>query len=353
MKLFYCGRCANLLYFENSCCTSCGTALGFDPGAMDLLAVDPQGQDTWVSVGGAGQYRLCANYKNQGACNWLVPASDDHDFCVACRLNRTIPDLGVTSHYGLWHRLEKEKRRLVYALLRLGLPCAPRQEEQAGLAFDFLADQPARFDERSRVLTGHAQGVITLNIAEADPVERERMRGQMVEPYRTVLGHFRHESGHYYWDRLVRNSSWLAPVRDLFGDDTRDYRQALDQHYQQGPPAQWQNDYISAYASSHAWEDWAETWAHYLHMVDTLETAWQFGLRVQARHEADVSVAADPDFDPYQATCFDELIKHWLPLTLALNSLNRSMGHDFAYPFVLADRVVEKLRLVHRIIHNG
>ena len=353
MKLFHCGRCANLLYFENCRCTSCGASLGFAPDVMDLVAIDPKGNDTWEEVTASDQYRLCGNYQNQGACNWLVPASDSHAFCVACRLNRTIPDLSTFRNHDLWVRLEKEKRRLVYSLLRLKLPCEPRQEDQYGLNFDFLADQPAMFDERSKVKTGHANGVITMNIAEADPVERERMRSQMAEPYRTVLGHFRHESGHYYWDLLVRSGPWLSPVREVFGDDTRDYRQAMDQHYQYGPPGDWQSWYISAYASSHAWEDWAETWAHYLHMVDTLETAWQFGMRVNARQRPVMNSEPDPAFDPYQADDFDALIKHWLPLTLALNSLNRSMGHEDAYPFVLAAPVVEKLRLVHRIAHGG
>ncbi|WBU40438.1 MULTISPECIES: zinc-binding metallopeptidase family protein [Marinobacter] len=353
MKLFHCGRCANLLYFENSRCTNCGADLGFAPDVMDLLAIEPEGNATWASVASGDLYRLCDNYQNQQACNWLIPKTDPHTFCVACRLNRTIPNLSIPKNHDLWLRLEKEKRRLLYSVLRLRLPCDPRNEEQFGLAFDFLADQPAMFDERSKVATGHANGVITINIAEADPVERERMRNQMAEPYRTVLGHFRHESGHYYWDLLVRNSPWLDKVRALFGDDTRDYPQALDQHYQYGPPSDWQNRYISAYASSHAWEDWAETWAHYLHMVDTLETAWQFGMRVNARQSPMLSSEPGPAFDPYQADDFDALIKHWLPLTLALNSLNRSMGHEDAYPFVLPPPVVEKLRLVHRIVHGG
>ena len=352
MKLFHCGRCANLLYFENSRCTHCGADLGFAPDVMDLLAIEPEGDNTWATVARGDIYRLCDNYQNQRACNWLIPKTDPHTFCVACRLNRTIPDLSIEKNNDLWRRLEKEKRRLVYSVLRLGLPCEPRNEDQLGLAFDFLADQPAMFDERKKVTTGHANGVITINIAEADPVERERMRNQMAEPYRTVLGHFRHESGHYYWDLLVRSSPWLGKFRDLFGDETRDYRQALDQHYQYGPPSDWQSRYISAYAGSHAWEDWAETWAHYLHMVDALETAWQFGLRLHAQQSPTTSNEPGPAFDPYLAGDFDALIRHWLPLTLALNSLNRSMGHDDAYPFVLAPAVVEKLRLVHQIAHG-
>ncbi|HET8850012.1 MAG TPA: putative zinc-binding peptidase [Marinobacter sp.] len=353
MKLFYCRRCANLLYFENTRCTHCDTALGFCPEAMDLLAVDPAGNNEWLDATDGHRYRLCANYTDHHACNWLVPADEPETLCVACRLNHIIPDLQNSTHFALWCRLETEKRRLIYSLLRLGLPCEPRREGRPGLAFDFLADQPPTFSERGRVLTGHVNGLITLNIAEADPVERERMRGQMAEPYRTVLGHFRHESGHYYWDQLVRHSRWLGDCRRLFGDDTRDYNQALEQHYQSGPPADWQARYISPYAASHPWEDWAETWAHYLHIVDTLETAWRFGLRVNARHDIPLEATPTAGFDPYESTDFDALVARWLPLTLALNSLNRSMGHDHAYPFVLAEPVVEKLRLVHSIVHQS
>jgi hypothetical protein len=276
------------------------------------------------------------------ACNWLAPAGAP--FCAACALNETIPDLSIPENVARWQALEAEKRRLVYALIRLGLPLTPRREDPAGLAFAFLADPDPMFTERGRVLTGHAAGLITINIAEADPATREAMRDRMDEPYRTLLGHFRHESGHHYWDRLIAGTGWLEPYRACFGDERADYAAALQAHYDNGPTPDWPQRHISAYAASHPWEDWAESWAHYLHMTATLETAWAFGLRAHS---------ARPDFDPYAEAEFGALIEQWMPLSVALNSLNRSMGHEDAYPFVLAAPVVEKLRLVHRIAHGG
>src|SRR5437868_9942335 len=127
-------------------------------------------------------------------------------------------------------------------------------------------------------MTGHKDGIVTMKVEEADDVTRVRVRTQMREPYRTLLGHFRHETGHYYWDRLIANSDWLEPFRGLFGDERASYAEALDRHYQQGAPLDWQPQYVSAYATMHPWEDWAETWAHYLHMMDAVDTALGFGM---------------------------------------------------------------------------
>ena len=355
MKIFSCAACHQTVYFENVRCTACGHTLGFSVEEMALLSLEPAGDDLWEPTGGAGgRYRLCANSVENGVCNWLVAEHDEASLCRACRLNRTIPDLGVAGNVRLWGRLEAEKRRLAYGLLRLGLPLADRREQpETGLAFDFLADPDPQFREGPGVTTGHAGGVITINLAEADDAVRERMRQQMAEPYRTILGHFRHESGHYYWERLVRDGDWLQEYRDRFGDETADYAAALGRHYRQGPPGDWQQRCVSAYASSHPWEDWAESWAHYLHLVDTLETAWQFRLRVRPRVAAAEELRAEAGFDPYACDDFDALLESWLPLTYALNSLNRSMGQPDLYPFVLAPPAVEKLRLVHRIVRHA
>lgn len=352
MKLFTCASCGNLLYFENVACTQCGATLGFLPDTLRLAALEPAGDGLWKAVGDERNYRMCTNYSEHAVCNWMVDADSESSFCAACDLNQTIPDLSVDGHRELWQTLETEKRRLVYSLLQLGLPLVPKRDDPTGLAFDFLADAPATFSERGRVLTGHDRGLITLNIAEADSAERERMRDQMDEAYRTILGHFRHESGHYYWDRLIRDSEWLQPCRKLFGDDSQDYAQALDEHYRNGPPADWREHFVSAYASTHPWEDWAESWAHYLHIVDTLETAYAYGLRIRPRAGDDDSLSVQHDFNVYREEDFDILVEHWLPLTFALNSLNRSMGHEHAYPFVLAPAAIEKLRFVHRVVRD-
>ncbi|MBB5020727.1 hypothetical protein HNR37_000030 [Desulfurispira natronophila] len=317
---------------------------------MSLKSFEPVDNHLWKTSASENLYYMCANSTSHGVCNWVVEVSDQEPFCVCCRLNGTIPDLSVAGNRDLWQVMETEKRRLIYSMLRLGLPVEPRKKNPSGLEFDFLADTPSSFNERGRVMTGHNQGLITINLAEADPAERERMRSEMAEPYRTILGHFRHESGHYYWDRLVQNSTLLEGCRELFGDDREDYAQALERHYENGPPENWQEQYVSSYASTHPWEDWAESWAHYLHIIDTLETAYHFGLKVRPRVGSDESMVAEHDFNPYWEDDFQLIIEHWLPLTFALNSLNRSMGHDHSYPFVLSQAAIEKLEFVHRVV---
>ncbi|WP_018935074.1 putative zinc-binding metallopeptidase [Thioalkalivibrio sp. ALJ24] len=365
MELFECDACGMAVHFDNTCCTACGHRLGFLSDRLRVAALLPDGEGRdargqeipggWWRVAGevdGVRYRQCRHYAVDGVCNWMVPESDAHPFCRACRLNRTIPDLGVAGNRTLWARLEAEKRRLVYGLLRLGLPLVSQREDPQGLAFDFLASTTPAFQEGGGVVTGHAAGLITLDIAEADPAVRERMREAMAEPYRTILGHFRHESGHYYWERLVRGGPAHEDFRRVFGDERADYDAALRRHYREGPPADWQGRFVSAYASAHPWEDWAETWAHYLHIVDTLDTARAYGLHVGAPALAGASMRQTPDYDPYNAPDIDTLMDHWLPLTNALNSLNRSMGHGHVYPFMLTPAAITKLQWVHAMIRD-
>jgi hypothetical protein len=221
-------------------------------------------------------------------------------------------------------------------------------DPQRGLAFDFLADPDAL--GAPAVLTGHNNGVITLNIAEADDAERERRRLQLGEPYRTLLGHFRHEVGHYYWDLLINGSPRLEAFRELFGDDRTDYAASLKAHYQQGPRADWQQQFISEYASAHPWEDWAETWAHYLHMTDALETAAACGLSLRPRSANEPELKAEEVTRRASSASFDDLIGNWFPLTYVLNNLNRGLGLPDGYPFVLSDPAIEKLRFVHQAV---
>jgi len=356
MQIWTCSGCEQTLYFDNSVCQRCQATLGFLPDRLDLAALSPADEGSFTVIGDeedGARHRLCANGVEHDACNWTVPAEEDDSLCLACRLNHTIPDLSAGDNMILWKRLEAEKRRLVYSILRFGLPAANKVEDpDHGLAFDFLADREPEFREGGGVITGHADGLITLNLAEADHAVRERMRQQMAEPYRTILGHFRHESGHYYWDHLVLDSSWLEPVRDCFGDDRLDYSDALQRHYEAGPSSAWAASFVSHYASSHPWEDWAETWAHYLHIVDTLETAWQFGMRASPKVEEAEELSFRAPRNPYRELDFDALIDAWLPLAQALNSLNRSVGQEDAYPFSLAAPAIAKLGLVHRIIHD-
>ncbi len=350
MKLFSCQGCGQLLYFENIRCESCGRALGYlyDLTEISALDVKPDGGFEVLAAPGKA-YKFCHNY-DAGMCNWMLPAGSPEEFCAACRHNRTVPDLTVPGNDALWRKLETAKHRLFYSLLRLGLPLENRTDDpEHGLTFDFLADPPE--SHAAGVMTGHDNGLITLAVREADDATRERVRGEMGEPYRTLLGHFRHESGHYFWDRLVaKDPARLEACRALFGDDRADYDEALKKHYDQGAPAGWQDDYISMYATTHPWEDFAETWAHYLHIVDTLETAGAFGLKVKPRRARGV-LAAEIDFDPYRAKSMEALINAWLPIEFATNSMNRSMGQLDLYPFVLSPKVIEKLAFMHGLTH--
>jgi hypothetical protein len=310
---------------------------------MIMTALESTGERWKSRADPTSDFVYCANLTFDG-CNWLIPAGDGQIYCAACRHNRTIPDLSDQRNLVLWRRIEIAKRRLFYSLLRLRLPLRNKTDAPTGLAFDFLAPT------RDPVMTGHLEGVITINLAEADDSEREKQRGMFDEPYRTLLGHFRHEIAHYYWDRLVRDSGSIEEFREVFGDERIDYMLCLSRHHSEGAPADWPNNFVTAYASSHPWEDFAETWAHYFHIVDTLETARAFGIHTRPRVES-TALDASVEFDPYTASV-DRLIDAWLPLTFAFNSINRSMGLSDLYPFVLGAPSILKLSYVYNIIHQ-
>lgn len=355
MKVFRCDHCRHLVFFENVRCVQCGHTLAYLPDLGVVASLDPAAHGRWrtpIPRAAGITYRLCANYTDQNVCNWALPAADPNALCAACRLTRIIPDLSRPGHKEAWYKLEVAKRRLVYTLMALKLPLADRATDpMSGLSFEFLADpdDPAA----PRVLTGHANGVITVNVAEADDAERERRRVQMREPFRTLVGHFRHESGHYYWDRLMKPSNRLDRFRELFGDERADYAAALRRHYENGPPADWADRYVTAYASAHPWEDWAESWAHYLHLTDTLETAAACGVRLRPPRPGDPELRAVPDPIEAPTGSFDELMASWYPLVYLLNNLNRGLGLPDGYPFVLSAPEVDKLRFVHETVASA
>ncbi len=349
MRLFRCQVCSQLLSFENTRCERCGHRLGYLPDPGLVSALEPDGALWQPRLGPGRRYRFCANAEHD-ACNWLLPSDSPEAYCAACRCNRTIPDLSQPDNLLHWRQLEAAKHRLFYSLTRLGLATPNRTDApESGLAFDFLADTKNR--DAAPVMTGHANGVITIALREADPVEREKMRQSMGEFYRTLLGHFRHETGHYFWDRLVRDTSYRAGYRALFGDERQDYAASLQAHFANGAPPDWQDHFVSTYASSHPWEDFAETWAHYLHIVDTLETAGSFGMGIHPAADREGMLHTDIDFDPYRARDIGTIIESWLPLVFAVNSLNRSMGQPDLYPFVLSPEVIAKLGFVHQLVH--
>jgi hypothetical protein len=351
MKLYTCSHCHNLLYFENNVCLNCDHMVGFDAAALALITLDGKNGNEYYNIANKKDiYRFCENAVH-GTCNWLVPASQAFPFCQACELNRTIPSLTENDNLKRWKLIEVAKHRLVYSLLRLHLPVeAKKDNEETGIAFDFMADGSSK----EKIMTGHDNGTITLNIEEADEAERVRHKLDLGEKYRTLLGHFRHEIGHYYWEVIIKNSSSIKKFRQLFGDEQKDYAKALETYYKNGVPANWADHFISPYATSHAWEDWAESWAHYLHMMDTLETAYAFGIRINPKKAADEQdLQINITSDPYSIANFDEIIKMWLPLTFAVNSLNRSMGHPDFYPFIISSPVIEKLKFIHEEIRKA
>jgi len=351
MKLFKCHYCGQLLYFENTHCGKCGSSLGFSIESMDLLTLIPESGEVFKSTADRNhRFRYCANAYH-GACNWLVHGEQQDNYCLACKLNHTIPNLNLPEHIVQWKKLEIAKHRLIYTLLKLKLPVVSKSDDpEGGLAFDFLAEE----DSAKKVIMGHDCGLITININEADEANRISMQEKLNEPYRTLLGHFRHESGHYYWDKLFTNDPEKSQnFRAVFGDERADYSEALKIHYEHGAPPNWQESFVSAYATMHPWEDWAETWAHYLHIMDTLETAYTYGMGVRPVASSKTKLlSAEFQNDPFRIKDFQRLIDLWIPLTLAVNSLNRSMGQPDLYPFVIAPAVIGKLTFIHDLILN-
>lgn len=349
-------QCGQAIFFDNTHCLRCGAELGYHPEQGMLCALEPvEGSEKWrVMTAGpikGKAFLRCQNLSSPAQCNWLVTHPETETFCTACALNLVVPDLAAPENAEYWHRTEEAKRRLVAQLIMLGLPTVSQKlDPEQGLGFKLLR----QLEGGPVVMTGHMDGVITLDVIEADPAHRERVRQNMHEPYRTLLGHFRHESGHYYWDRLVQNSPWLETFRDLFGDERQDYQESLEKHYNEGPPADWNNTFISSYAASHPWEDWAETWAHYLHMTDTLNVALDFGIKLDTLElkpdkfktsQLDGCARGNDD-----QTAFLSFINRWVQLSSVLNVLARSMGQPDIYPFVLTVPSLRKLYMVHSVV---
>lgn len=350
MKNFACTKCGNKVYFENVKCLRCESPLGFDDRILSTVALtaedsgDAQSLPLFTTVGGSrDQVRYCAN-SLQGACNWLTPANEGNGLCTACGLNRTIPNLAEAGGLSAWRELERAKKRLVYCLERYGLPLDASDQGLGKLTFDFVR----------HATTGHLDGVITIDISEADAVERERQRQLFGEPYRALLGHLRHESGHFYWQLLIDKAGKLDAFRALFGDERTDYNEALQHHhYGSGPPSDWSKHFVSSYASMHPWEDWAETWAHYLHIVSAVDTAESEGMEPRASGLIFGSIWPFKKSDIYRELDFQALMDRWIPLSTALNSMSRCMGHEDFYPFVIPAAAFEKLEFVHDAIRTG
>lgn len=342
MKRFSC-ECGNVLYFGSSRCLACGREVGYDPAGRSV-----------VPVGDRGELKVCENGRKHQVCNWLLPRHAKSVWCIACGMNRTIPDLGNGRNRMLWGHMETAKKRLLYTLTGLGFSLPSKSEDpRNGLAFDILSAR-----SNPNVTTGHLNGVITVNLEEADDTYRQINRQQLGENSRTLLGHFRHESAHYLWQRHLSALDWESPprlaFRERFGDEWLDYATALETHYQRGPVVGWEQRFITAYASSHPWEDWAETWAHYLQIVDGLETCESMG--IQVKHLSlpleilppEAGVLPDSLKPPPAADGeFLLMLQRWMCLSTVLNEVSGSLGGQPFYPYVISVEISRKLRLAH------
>lgn len=332
MKVFSCPHCSHPIFFENSICINCNSSLGFQFNDFDFVPVDERTP-------------YCVN-NDHDVCNWLAKDALSDPFCFACSFNRIVPNFQDLVNYEKWKQLELAKHRLIYQQGILKLPMTPKsQDPENGLAFDFITP-----DTPEKRMTGHDHGLITILIDEGDPVHREKLRKHFVEPYRTVLGHFRHEIGHYFW-MLLSDEDDKYQFQEFFGDESTNYTEALQNYYNNGAPEDWNLRFISKYASSHPWEDWAETWAHYLHIMDTLETAHYLGLSLLTSYQVPFMNLERP-LNPYQIESFREIFEAGVSLTCAGNSLNRSMGLPDIYPFIWSETIYQKLEFIHRFVRR-
>lgn len=350
MRLFHCDNCGKPVYFENRSCLNCGSRLGFVAEDITLHAVKPDAKpDRWRRFDQQQfVYRFCPNAA-WDICNWLVRDDGPDEYCSSCRYNGLVPDPNTADGLRRWRAISDAQRHLFYSFMRWDLPRPTRREDpNGGLLFDLKDDEILPDGSCKPVLIGHDEGRIVIRTAEADDPTREQMREQLNEPYRTLLGHFRHETGHFMWNKLVRDAGKIDSFRSVFGDETEDYGAALQRHYEKGPEPGWGSRYISYYATSHPWEDFAECFAHVLHIVDSLETAHMFGIAL-APQASDIS-SAQANFDPYTALDFDRIRDVWIPLSVALNSIHHSMGERDLYPFILTPEISAKLKYVHGLL---
>jgi hypothetical protein len=322
VRAFVCPRCHALLSYEDLLCVTCSTQVAYD-----------RVRQTLVDLAGVSG---CEN-REQIGCNWASAAGGG--LCGCCLLTTVRPNDHDLAGVAAWALTETAKRRLVYQLDDLALTVA-------GVSFKLLSSR------EENVVTGHADGVITIDMAEGHDVHREAVRIGLGETYRTLLGHLRHEIGHWYWQVLVDGTRRQEPFRELFGDERRDYATALQEHYASDDDRGWSTTHVTRYAASHPWEDWAECFAHYLHIADALQTTASWRLRLGGPvTEPPVSQVGSLSAEPTdRVASFDQMIAQWLPLSFMLNAVNRSLGQSDAYPFLLAPSVLEKLRFVHAAV---
>lgn len=347
MKIFLCPTCHQQVYFNNLRCLGCNSALAFDPDSLSMLAfAAPWGNRSGTAAAVEdSSLQACAHRHGARACNWTVrgPIGATQE-CESCRLTDAAASSPEHGHEARWLSAESAKRRLLQTLRKLGVPVSASTPHDESLRLRFVWQVPSA---DAPVLTGHANGTVTLNLLEADDDHRESARVAFGEPLRTVLGHLRHEVAHYLDARWVDSDAALcAEFRQLMGDKSLDYTQALAHYYAHGAPTDWQQRHISAYASAHPWEDWAETCAHYLLMVDAVETATDWGLSL----EQVPNVQLRESINTLDLPADDLVLQQWLPVSRFLNSMARSVGVRDSYPFVIAPVVIQKFAFVRKVL---
>lgn len=353
MHTFQC-TCGGRLFFNNTVCIGCGSEVGWCEACYSVSALTPEGAGYRCANPKCGAAVVkCHNYAAEAVCNRVfappvidasastVVADDTATadviapappLCKACRTNDVIPDLAIDGNRERWAKLELSKRRLLVELDELQLRYAPEDvhPDERPLRFAFQAST-----EEEQVYTGHADGLITINLVETDSVERERMRRAMHEPHRTLIGHYRHEIGHYFWMTLVEGRDEAACIA-VFGDHKNPpYGDALKKYYETGPAPNWQSSFVSAYATAHPWEDFAETWGFYLDMWAVVTTM----------HHHLPGIAVDPRTLPVEA-----IVRTYQQIGVFFNEVNRTMGLRDLVPEIITPEVVKKLAYIHALI---
>ena len=327
--------CGADTYFDSVNCMSCGRTIGLNPNTWAFELIKERSHPDIEKS--QGRSAICNNGFEYGVCNWIQEPDSQNGLCLACSFNRYIPRLDTQENISRWKVLELAKRRLLFNSLRLNIRWSSGWVlPNGGLLFDFLEDSrtSAKVDPTEFVSTGYSDGVITINLLEADPAQRAAQKTANNEVYRTVLGHMRHESGHYIWDLLHSENETRESFKHTFGDPEQNYHEALTDFYSNGQSPEWAENYITPYASSHPVEDWAEMWGHFLHIIDGLETAKEHHL-----------IGSDSN-----QMSMREKLAAWQDLTIKLNEMNRSMGRNDLYPFVICEPVVQKFEYIDELI---
>jgi hypothetical protein len=331
-------KCNRWLFFGNTACLGCDRSVGRCCACRAMASFSPASTSELFSCDNChAEVQPCAN-RNLGICNCFANQTDStgNVLCTYCEFTRVVPPHDSPDKFSRWRELESAKRRLLIQLSGLEFPpFASKFVPTCPLVFEFKEDTVLPDGSIEAVFTGHENGVITINAHEADSVRREQSRVAFNEPQRTLIGHMRHEYGHFLDLCCIQGDLLRAKYVELFGDPaTVDYAEAKTRYYAQGPTGNWPESYVSAYASMHPWEDFAETVNVYLDLMALAETA-----RDQLGSNIDTSANG----------CVATFISELLDLAITVSEFNFDMGLNALLPERFNDEVVCKLSYVHSL----